>query len=307
MAKEVTIGIGMYVWNGEKTISKTLHSIIKQTYKNFIIYILDNQSTDRTAQIVRRFQKKDKRIKLIIDKKKRDQGSAPKFLLNQFLKKFKYCLIIGDDDIYEKKFIEIIFNKLTSEKLNMVYSSLNLIDLNEKKYKIKNFPTYCENSSIFFNLIKFIIYRNCANLFCAGIYQTKSLIRSYKYMKIYDSSLANYENLMLIDFLANNKVGYVNNKLFNYRVKDRIEAAKNRNQKGLLNLQKNSISKLAIFIYQFNFAIRVIKIVNKSHNLNIIEKNILLLLVFLLYFQKCTSYIIKSFLKVEDIYKNRTV
>jgi hypothetical protein len=68
-------------------------------------------------------------------------------------------------------------------------------------------------------------------------------------MKIYDSSLANYENLMLIDFLANNKVGYVNNKLFNYRVKDRIEAAKNRNQKGLLNLQKNSISKLAIFIY----------------------------------------------------------
>lgn len=70
MTKEVTIGIGMYVWDGEKTISKTLHSIIKQTYKNFIIYILDNQSTDRTAKIVRRFQKKDKRIKLIIDKKR---------------------------------------------------------------------------------------------------------------------------------------------------------------------------------------------------------------------------------------------
>lgn len=306
MTKEITVGIGMYVWNGEKTISKTLNSIIKQTYKNFIIYILDNQSKDKTVKIIRKFQKKDKRIKLIIDKKKRDQGSAPKFLLNKFLKKFRYCLIVGDDDIYEKKFIEIILNKLINKKLNMVYSSLTLIDLKEKKYKTRNFPTYCEKSSNFFNLIKFSIYRNCANLY-AGIYNTKSLIKSYKYMKIYDSSHANYENLMLLDFLANNRVGHVNIELFNYRVKDRIIAAKKRNQKGLLNLQKNSISKLSIFIYQFNFSTRALKIIYKSSKLNIIEKKIMLILFFLLYFQKCISFIIKSFLKVEDIYKNRTV
>jgi glycosyltransferase involved in cell wall biosynthesis len=125
----VEVGIGLYVWNGDKTIHQTLSSIINQTYKNIKIYILDNQSTDKTTEIVKKFQKQDKRVNLIIDKKKRDQAAAPRFLLNQFLKKYKYCLIISDDDIYEKKFIEVVLNKLINKKLNMVYPYFNLIDL----------------------------------------------------------------------------------------------------------------------------------------------------------------------------------
>jgi glycosyltransferase involved in cell wall biosynthesis len=301
----VEVGIGLYVWNGDKTIHQTLSSIINQSYKNIKIYILDNQSTDKTTEIVKKFQKRDKRVNLIIDKKKRDQAAAPRFLLNQFLKKYKYCLIISDDDIYEKKFIEVVLNKLINKKLNMVYPYFNLIDLKGHLYKVKDYPTYNENSSGFFNLIKFIIYRNCASPTNAGIFETKSLIRSYKYWKIYDSSLVNYENLMLIDFFANNKVGYVNQKLFNYRVKDRIETAKKRDQRGIFNLKKNLISRLVIFIYQFNFAIRAAKIICKSDKLNILKKIILLFIIILLYFQKSTSYVIKSFFKVNDVYKNR--
>jgi glycosyltransferase involved in cell wall biosynthesis len=30
---KITIGIGLYVWNGEKTIDQTLNSLIKQTYQ----------------------------------------------------------------------------------------------------------------------------------------------------------------------------------------------------------------------------------------------------------------------------------
>ena len=146
----------------------------------------------------------------------------------------------------------------------MVYPSFNLIDLKGQLYKVKDFPTYNENSSSFFNLIKFIIYRNCASPTNAGIFETKSLIKSYKYWKIYDSSLVNYENLMLIDFFANNNVGYVNKKLFNYRVKDRIEIAKNRDQQGIFNLKKNSFSKLIIFIYQLRFSLRAANIIYKS-------------------------------------------
>jgi len=302
----IEVGIGLFVWNGEKTIHQTLSSILNQTYKNIKIYVLDNQSTDKTKEIVKKFLKKDKRVNLIIDKKKRDQASAPRFLLNKFLKKFEYCLIICDDDIYEKKFIEIVLNKLKKKKLDMVYSSFNLIDLKGHLYKVKDFPRYDENSSSFFNLIKFIIYRNCASPTNAGIFKTKSLLRSYKYHKIYDTSLVNYENLMLIDFFANNKVGHVINKLFNYRVKDRIETAKNRGQEGIFNLKKNSISRLIIFIYQFNFALRATNIIYKSEKLNALKKIILFLLIIILYFQKCVSFLIKSFLKVNDVYKNRS-
>ena len=48
------IGIGINVWNGEKTIKRPVNSILKQTYKNFTIYILDNKSTDNTVNIIKK-------------------------------------------------------------------------------------------------------------------------------------------------------------------------------------------------------------------------------------------------------------
>jgi glycosyltransferase involved in cell wall biosynthesis len=300
------IGIGLYVWNGEKTIDQTLSSLINQTYKKIKIYVLDNRSTDKTTDIVKKFIKKDKRITLIVDKKRRDQASAPRFLLNKFLRNFKYSIIVSDDDIYHKKFIELTVTKLKKNKLNMVYPSYNLIDEKGKIYKSRDFPIYSENSSMFLNLIKFITYRNNAIMMNAGVFETKCSINSYKYHRIYDSSLVNWDNLMLLHFFANYKIGYVKQKLINSRVKDRIKSARNRGQEGIFKFEKFTFFMFMIFVYQFNFSIIALKIIYKSNKLNILQKIILNLIVISLYFQKCTSYIVKKFYKKTDIYKNRT-
>jgi glycosyltransferase involved in cell wall biosynthesis len=300
------IGIGLYVWNGEKTIHQTLSSLINQTYKKIKIYVLDNRSTDKTTDIVKKFIKKDKRITLIVDKKRRDQASAPRFLLNKFLRNFKYSVIVSDDDIYHKKFIELTVTKLKKNKLNMVYPSYNLIDEKGKIYKSRDFPIYSENSSMFLNLIKFITYRNNAIMMNAGVFETKCSINSYKYHRIYDSSLVNWDNLMLLHFFANYKIGYVKQKLINSRVKDRIKSARNRGQEGIFKFEKFTFFMFMIFVYQFNFSIMALKIIYKSNKLNILQKIILNFIVISLYFQKCTSYIVKKFYKKTDIYKNRT-
>ena len=68
------VGIGIFVWNGEATIKNVILSILNQTYQNIDIIILDNQSTDGTAEIIRSISRKNKslkNIKLIIDKKKK--------------------------------------------------------------------------------------------------------------------------------------------------------------------------------------------------------------------------------------------
>ncbi len=300
------IGIGLYVWNGEKTIAQTLSSLVNQTYKKIRIYVLDNRSTDKTTDIVKKFIKKNKRITLIVDKKRRDQASAPRFLLNKFLRNFKYSVIVSDDDIYHKKFIELTVTKLKKNKLNMVYPSYNLIDEKGKIYKSRDFPIYSENSSMFLNLIKFITYRNNAIMMNAGVFETKCSINSYKYHRIYDSSLVNWDNLMLLHFFANYKIGYVKQKLINSRVKDRIKSARNRGQEGIFKFEKFTFFMFMIFAYQFNFSIMALKIIYNSNKLNILQKIILNFIVISLYFQKCASYIVKKFYKKTDIYKNRT-
>ena len=46
------VSICIPVFNGEDTIEDTIKSAINQTYKNIEILVIDNKSTDRTAEIV---------------------------------------------------------------------------------------------------------------------------------------------------------------------------------------------------------------------------------------------------------------
>lgn len=49
--------------NEEFNLGRLLDSLIKQTYKNIEILVINDQSTDNTAAVIARYMKKDKRIK----------------------------------------------------------------------------------------------------------------------------------------------------------------------------------------------------------------------------------------------------
>lgn len=63
------VSIIMPVYNGEKTIEKAIRSVLSQTYENFELIVIDDNSTDDTAKIVNSFLDIDKRIILIKIKK----------------------------------------------------------------------------------------------------------------------------------------------------------------------------------------------------------------------------------------------
>lgn len=44
--------------NEEQNIGNCLHALLEQDYSNLEIIVIDDQSTDKTAEIVKRFQKK---------------------------------------------------------------------------------------------------------------------------------------------------------------------------------------------------------------------------------------------------------
>ena len=56
-------------FNNEKYISETIKSIINQTYSNFEYLIIDDGSTDNSWEIIQKYAKKDKRIKILRNEK----------------------------------------------------------------------------------------------------------------------------------------------------------------------------------------------------------------------------------------------
>ena len=295
------IAISLPVWNGEKTIKKLLESIINQSYRNIKIFIIDNRSTDKTVSIIKKIQKKDNRVKLILDTKRRSAAEAQKIIFKKYIKNYKYYMQVGDDDIYHRDFFKTAINKLKKEKTGLVYSSYKLIDARNNLYNIRDFPTYqlqkkAKFNPYFINLIKFILYRNLIPM-VIGIFVAKEFAKSFKYNKVYDKSEVNYDNLYLIHFLTNNQVSYIKKKLIYYRKKDRIKVALNRTQKSIYQFQNFSFTSFKIFIYQFTFSKKVINIINKSKKINLMHKILLIQFMIVLYFQKSFSFIIKKILK----------
>jgi glycosyltransferase involved in cell wall biosynthesis len=62
MPSSPRVSVVMTVWNGEKHIAEAIDSILKQTYLDFELIVVDDGSTDGTCRVVETFQ--DPRVRL---------------------------------------------------------------------------------------------------------------------------------------------------------------------------------------------------------------------------------------------------
>jgi glycosyltransferase involved in cell wall biosynthesis len=259
--RESIVAIGIIVWNGEKSISQTLNSLLDQTYKNIRIYILDNQSTDQTLRILQEYAIKDSRVQYCIDEKKRDIAAAQKVVFDRFLVNYEYCMFSCDDDLYDHRFVEKLMLRLSSRSdVSLVYSKYQVFNGSNNISDVKNYPIYTENNSPLLNARNFLIFRNCIPLFF-GIYKVDSLLTSMAYFKMVDKYGFNHENLMLLHFLINNQVDCIPEFYFFYRDKERIELYKNRGYKfSTLGIKKYYYS----LIHNFHFTVAIYKIFSET-------------------------------------------
>ena len=119
----------MPVFNCENTINQTLDSILTQSYNNFKLYIVNNNCSQKTLDIIN--QKKDNRINIIKYIDKQQCGAA----LNFGLKHIEEDLIVrvDGDDIYDKSFVEKLVEGYKEGKGKIIYSSYTFNYIEENK------------------------------------------------------------------------------------------------------------------------------------------------------------------------------
>lgn len=131
--KKVAVLLSTY--NGEKYVGAQIHSILTQSYKNLVLVVRDDGSSDKTVKIVKEYMENYSNIKLVEGK---NLGFIKSFFELLKLEKADYYAFADQDDVWLPDKIALAvksLNKLDDSKPNMAFSNSDYYDVDMKLIK----------------------------------------------------------------------------------------------------------------------------------------------------------------------------
>lgn len=140
------VSIILPIYNNVKTLQNCLDSILTQTYRNLEIIAIDDKSSDASYEILKRYKRQDKRVRIFRNKKR--YGLA--ICLNRGVRKAKGALITFMDpwDTNTKSRIQRQAHMLASD-LKLIAVGSQCAFVNEKNRIVKKSAFPLHHSEIF--------------------------------------------------------------------------------------------------------------------------------------------------------------
>ncbi len=130
-------------YNSQKYISETIESILKQTYKNYEVVIINDGSFDNTEKIIMDYKKKIKNLKYIFQNNKGFAYSRNIAIQNS---NGEWIVIIDHDDVCLENRLEIHCNQINMNKNESKLFFANTYHFNENKILKKHFDQFNLNN-----------------------------------------------------------------------------------------------------------------------------------------------------------------
>lgn len=124
------VSVIMPTYNRSSIILNAIDSVLKQTFTNFELIIVDDGSTDDTQEVIA--QRSDSRLRII---KQTNKGAAAARNLGIKTAAGKYIAYLDTDNVWHKNFLEIMVGEISDNIL--IYSSRNLLLCDAKNGKPK--------------------------------------------------------------------------------------------------------------------------------------------------------------------------
>ena len=217
---DIKVSIIIPAYNIEKYIEESILSSINQTLKEIEIIIINDGSTDRTLEVIKKYEKIDSRIKLIDQK---NQGISIARNNGLEIARGKYIYFLDGDDWIENETLNECYNIAENLEIDIIhFNSLKI----EEKTKIKNF-SYTKGTNLDENKIyigeEFVEECFNKNIFRGEVWFNfikRELIENLK-LKFYPG--ISYEDILFTMKLQNSnyKIKYLNKIFHNYRIREK--------------------------------------------------------------------------------------
>lgn len=126
MENQPLISVIMPCYNMERFVSETIDSVRRQTYPNWELCVVDDASTDHTAEIVQQCCATDSRIHLFV----KDMRSGIADTRNQAINMAKghYLAFLDADDLWYPEKLETQLQFMTEHNVGFCYASYDCVD-----------------------------------------------------------------------------------------------------------------------------------------------------------------------------------
>jgi glycosyltransferase involved in cell wall biosynthesis len=132
-------------FNASQFISRTINSVLNQTYKNWELLIVDDCSTDNSVEIIEKFVLEDARIKLF----KTSHSSGPANTRNLGIKQAlgTYIAFLDSDDYWDVNKLAIQIKTMLENELSFTFTGYYVVSEGNQKLKLvkpKHFVNYTD-------------------------------------------------------------------------------------------------------------------------------------------------------------------
>ncbi len=134
------VSVVMPIYNAEPYLVQAIKSILLQTLENFELILINDASTDKTLQLIHKFQKKDRRIRLINNKKNLQMAKSLNIAINRT--RSDIIARMDQDDIALPDRLKVQYAFLQNHpNVAIVGNDIIIIDEHDKVIGKRTYPT----------------------------------------------------------------------------------------------------------------------------------------------------------------------
>lgn len=166
------VSVIMPAYNAEKTIAKSIDSVLSQTFVDWEFIIVNDMSTDNTAKVVESFIKNGHPIKLITNKKNIGVAATRNIAISHATG--KYVAFLDSDDVWhrDKLLRHMAFLKKTNGKISFTATKY----INEMG-KVSSYTLPAKSRLYYRDLLK------ANSMSCSSVVACRKLVMRYPFQR----------------------------------------------------------------------------------------------------------------------------
>ncbi len=233
------VSVLIATYNRSAMLNELLQNLHNQTYKDFEIVIVNDNSTDDTESVIKKWISINPKIKYINNEF--NIGGSYSFDKAYEHSSGEYVLILSDDDLLKENALEIMTRTACLDRSDIIYCDLDLIDVEGKnvgRWSYRRYPDYRE---LLTELLTTGVNRipECPLM-------TRNAFKEYQ--RLYSKR---FISTYYISNLRKNKFSYIPAALYQYRVHANSQA---NNIKGIWQRNNGVINHINTIVFMYSFS-----------------------------------------------------